>query len=127
MMSTIDDKRLNEMIAGMKLYADMPYGVKINEFSAKELYAAMVELRELRAAGQWVPVSLNILPDDGQEVFITFINAAGEHVSESTFKNGKFYYVAETDHGYYEEIFSCVTHWMPKPLPPLLAPEATNA
>ena len=49
-MGVIDDKRLNEMIAGMKLYADMPYGIKINEFSAKDLYSAMVELRELRGS-----------------------------------------------------------------------------
>lgn len=47
-VNAIDEKRLDEMIAGMKLYADMPYGIKINELSAKDLYSAMVELRELR-------------------------------------------------------------------------------
>ncbi len=66
---------------------------------------------------QWISVKER-LPEDNQETLIVFINKAGKHVGESLYKNGKFYYVAETDHGYYEEIFSCVTHWMPLPAPP---------
>lgn len=57
-MMNADDKRLNEMIAGMKLYAEMPYGIKINEFSAKDLYSAMVELRALRTANLQAQVAV---------------------------------------------------------------------
>lgn len=48
----VADERLDEMIAGMKLYADMPYGIKINEFSAKDIYSALVELKKSRQCDQ---------------------------------------------------------------------------
>jgi hypothetical protein len=78
------------------------------------------KLFRLAAIGErmrWIPVSER-LPKDGQTVWITFINEAGKHTGGATFKQGKFYYVAETDNGYYEEVYSCVTHWMPLPEPP---------
>lgn len=70
-----------------------------------------------RAARQWIPVSER-LPEDGQVAWITFINEAGKHTGEATFKKDKFYYVTDTVNGYYEEVYSCVTHWMPIPEPP---------
>lgn len=84
-MSVIDDKRLNEMINGMKPFAVMPWGIKFNEFSAKDLYSAMVELRELRAAKQWVPVAER-LPKRGQicDIFAQFDNG-NFRVCEVTF------------------------------------------
>ena len=103
-MPSIDDKRLNEMIAGMKLYADMPYGVKINEFSAKDLYSVMVELRELRAAQQWVPVSER-LPEKSQRV-LAYSRAMDGTDAEIQINKG-FMCHGRTD----------ITHWMP--LPPL--------
>lgn len=108
-MTAIDTKRLNEMIAGMKLYADMPYGVKINEFSAKDLYSAMVELREMRTSRQWVPVSERLPEQDGPYLILGNQFCS---VSIRSFKNGKF------------DSLCPVTHWMP--LPPPLS-EATNA
>lgn len=65
---------------------------------------------------RWIGVREQ-LPEDGQTVFICFINSAGRHLSESLFRGSKFLYTAETDRGYYEEVFSCVTHR--KPLPEL--------
>lgn len=62
----------------------------------------------------WIPVNL---PEDGETVLITFKNSVGNHVAESTFKDGRFYYVAETDEGRHEEIFGCVLAWMKMPEP----------
>jgi hypothetical protein len=44
----ITDQRLKEMICGMKIYADAKYGIKINEFSSKDIYSALLELAEYR-------------------------------------------------------------------------------
>ena len=44
----ITDTRLQEMITGMKPYAKARYGIKINEFSSKDIYSAMCELQEAR-------------------------------------------------------------------------------
>lgn len=42
------DKRLDEMITGLKPYAEAKFGIKINEFSSKDLYAALLELKDRR-------------------------------------------------------------------------------
>lgn len=62
----------------------------------------------------WVPLNL---PEENETVLITFKNSAGTHVGEATFREGQFYYVAETDHGRYEEVFSCILAWMKMPKP----------
>lgn len=108
-MTAIDDKRLNEMIAGMKLYADIPYGVKINEFSAKDLYSAMVELRELRASRRWVPVSER-LPEYGTRVIVCTSNG---WVTEMRYYGWWCYGMGD-----YEQKIYNVTHWqLPPPQP----------
>lgn len=63
---------------------------------------------------QWIPCSER-LPEFNNKVLITLINKAGKHVTESIYKDDKFYYTAETDNGYYEEVFSAVIAWMPLP------------
>jgi hypothetical protein len=70
---------------------------------------------------KWINVTSGELPIDKQEVIICFINSAGRHVTQSTFKDFVFYYVSETPNGYFEEPFGVVTHWQPMPpLPELL-------
>lgn len=57
------------------------------------------------------------LPTENERVLITFANSVGIHVTESTYKDNKFYYTAETDNGYYEEVFSAVIAWQSLPTP----------
>ncbi len=56
-------------------------------------------------------------PKENEEVILTFKNSAGSHVGEATFKNDYYYYVAETDRGYYEEPYGIPIAWMKKPEP----------
>lgn len=65
----------------------------------------------------WIDVFID-LPKENQEVFICHVNSAGKHICEALFKKNNFYYTAETDKGYYEEIFGIVTKWMPLPETP---------
>lgn len=57
------------------------------------------------------------LPNEGEEVLLTFKNLVGLHVGEALFKCGSFYYIAETDNGYFEEPFGIPVAWMKKPNP----------
>lgn len=56
-------------------------------------------------------------PNDGQEVLLTFENGDGVHVGEAIFQQGKYYYIAETNEGYFEEAYNNPIAWMPKPEP----------
>lgn len=60
-------------------------------------------------------------PNENQEVILTFKNFSGLHVGEATFKNNAYYYIAETDKGYYEEIYSIPIAWMKKPEPYIIS------
>ena len=64
----------------------------------------------------WILVNEK-LPNNEENVLITFVNEVGTHIGESLYRNSKFFYTAETDTGYYEEIYSCVIAWMPLPTP----------
>ena len=48
MKDKLTDGRLNEMIEAIKIFADMPYGVQINEINSKDIYTAFLELQERR-------------------------------------------------------------------------------
>ena len=48
MNEKLTDERLNEMIEAIKIFADMPYGMQINEINSKDIYAAFLELQERR-------------------------------------------------------------------------------
>lgn len=56
-------------------------------------------------------------PLEEEEVILTFKNSVGLHVGEATFKNNAYFYVAETDKGYYEEQYGIPVAWMKKPEP----------
>jgi hypothetical protein len=56
-------------------------------------------------------------PSSEEVVLLTFKNSAGLHVGEATFKNDKYYYVAETNNGYFEELYNNPIAWMKKPEP----------
>lgn len=47
-INRVSNERLAEMIAGFKLYAEAKFGIHINEFSSKDIYAALIELQERR-------------------------------------------------------------------------------
>lgn len=66
----------------------------------------------------WIPFSYtNDLPKEGQSVYITFINSSGRHTGEAEFKQGAFWYIAETDDGDYEEQYGIVVAWSKLPEP----------
>jgi hypothetical protein len=46
----VSEKRLDEMIEGMEPYAKAKFGIKFNEFSSKELYECLCELKSVRQA-----------------------------------------------------------------------------
>ena len=48
MKDKLTDERLKEMIEAIKIFADMPYGVQINEINPKDIYEAFLELQERR-------------------------------------------------------------------------------
>lgn len=56
-------------------------------------------------------------PIEGAQVLLTFKNSAGLHVGEAIFKNDAYYYIAETDHEYFEEPYTIPVAWMKKPNP----------
>lgn len=56
-------------------------------------------------------------PKEGEEILLTFKNKAGVHVGEAIFKNDCYYYIAETDKGYFEELYRMPVAWMKKPRP----------
>lgn len=56
-------------------------------------------------------------PKEGEEVLLTFKNELGLHVGESTFKKGDYYYIAETNNGYFEEPYEMPVAWMEMPKP----------
>jgi hypothetical protein len=58
------DERLQEMIKGLKPFAESKYGIKINEFSSKDIYSALQELKnrrenDLRPANKFLGASIN--------------------------------------------------------------------
>lgn len=59
-------------------------------------------------------------PKENQEVLLTFRNEVGYHVGEATYKRGSYFYIAETDNGYYEEQYGIPVAWMRKPEPYVL-------
>lgn len=56
-------------------------------------------------------------PEENQQVVLTFKNSAGIHVGEATFKNNAYYYITDTEFGYYEEKYGIPIAWMIKPEP----------
>lgn len=56
-------------------------------------------------------------PEENQQVILTFKNSAGTHVGEATFKNNAYYYITDTEFGYYEETYGIPIAWMIKPEP----------
>ncbi len=103
----LSEERLAEMIAGMRPFADMPWGLKFNEFSSKDLYAAMMELQELRAAQQWVPVTEG-LPEVDRQVDLYNINGAGRITDLTVYQGADLYFDDETNSPIE---LSEITHW----------------
>ena len=64
----------------------------------------------------WISV-ITRLPKEWQVVLLTFKNSVGIHVGEATYKDSAFYYVAETDCGCFEEVYSIPLAWMEMPKP----------
>lgn len=56
-------------------------------------------------------------PKDEEQVLLTFKNKAGLHVGEAVFKKDAYYYVAETDNGYFEQQYGIPIAWMEEPSP----------
>jgi hypothetical protein len=56
-------------------------------------------------------------PKEEETVILTFKNSAGLWVGEAMFKDDGYYYIAETDNGYFEEMYGIPVAWMKKPDP----------
>lgn len=87
----------------------------IEDFSTK-LQAANMERSTSCYNDGWIPCDERN-PEENEEVMLTFENSAGLHVGEAEYMKNMFFYVAETDSGYYEEIYKNPVAWMPKPKP----------
>ena len=101
-----------------------PYGKPTLDFESGN--KVIEHLKQMQPAQQWIPLSTNQLPDEGQEVFIQFkegrhcphfkvqIGYLGEHNVEDVFfeKIGvkKVWY---TNQYYYD--LDMVVAWMPRP------------
>ncbi len=71
-----------------------------------------------RAKNQgWIPCSSSVMPKENEEVRLTFKNSAGFHTGEATYKNKMFFYVTDTQFGYYEEVYKNPIAWKPKDAP----------
>ena len=56
-------------------------------------------------------------PSENEEVLLTFKNEAGIHVQLATYKKGGYFYIAEIDNKYYEELFNNPIAFMKLPKP----------
>lgn len=64
----------------------------------------------------WI-LCAKVSPEEGEKVLLTFKNKAGLHVGEALFKEDTYYYTAETDNGYFEEVYGIPIAWMELPKP----------
>ena len=65
----------------------------------------------------WIPCSSGTMPKENEKIMLTFKNSAGLHVGEATYKNKMFFYVTDTEFGYYEEVYKNPIAWKPKDAP----------
>lgn len=65
----------------------------------------------------WIPCSSGTMPNENETIMLTFKNSAGLHVGEATYKNKMFFYVTDTEFGYYEEVYKNPIAWKPKDAP----------
>lgn len=71
---------------------------------------------QIEHTNDWITVEQG-LPEDKQEVIITFKNSAGLHVGEAIYQNKMFFYVTDTEFGYYEEVYKQPIAWKHKDTP----------
>lgn len=76
---------------------------------------ALVEAKEYN--GGWIPCSSGTMPNENETIMLTFKNSAGLHVGEATYKNRMFFYVTDTEFGYYEEVYKNPIAWKTKYAP----------
>ena len=65
----------------------------------------------------WIPCSSGTMPNENETIMLTFKNSAGLHVGEATYKNKMFFYVTDTEFGYYEEVYKQPIAWKYKDAP----------
>lgn len=66
-MEYITDERLEQMMDAAKVFAEAPCGVEINELSAKDIYAALMELKERRNGKSSVSDEFTVWLQDEEE------------------------------------------------------------
>lgn len=65
----------------------------------------------------WIICNSGTMPKENETIMLTFKNSAGLHVGEATYKNRMFFYVTDTEFGYYEEVYKNPIAWKPKDAP----------
>ena len=86
------------------------------EALSEKLSTANMERSERYYSGGWIACK-DRLPKENEVVILTFQNSAGIHVGEATYKNNLFFYVTDTEFGYYEEVYKNPIAWQPLPQP----------
>ena len=128
-MKEFVEKLLNELNY-QKEYNQIVYDAKPRTEHEKDLNAVLQSTYDSairivkRLAGEyerenltgWVPCSER-LPEENQTVMLTFKNSAGLHVGEATYKNNMFFYITDTEFGYYEEVYKNPIAWRSLPAP----------
>ena len=68
-------------------------------------------------SSDWIACSSGVVSKENEEVMLTFKNSVGLHVGEATYKNKMFFYVTDTEFGYYEEVYKQPIAWKLKDAP----------
>jgi hypothetical protein len=71
---------------------------------------------KIESEENWMLCSI-VSPKEEENVLLTFKNESGTYVGEATLKKNTYYYVAETNNGYFEEQYEIPIAWMQIPEP----------
>lgn len=120
----IRNKAIDEFVDVIKRKSEIEWVFDLEDEEQYQNFITEIDgiAEQLKSSGNseqlngWIPVE-ECLPEENQEVQLTFENSAGVHVGEATYKNNMFFYVTDTQFGYYEEVYKCPVAWKPKDKP----------
>lgn len=112
-----DINTITDFLQYVRNNADNPNYENDNGWSLADLIDLSIKFCKAEEYNNgWIPCSER-LPEEKQEVMLTFKNSAGLHVGEATYKNNVFFYVTDTEFGYYEEVYKNPIAWKLKDVP----------